>query len=38
MKIGITNFYTGLEGTPTLGPTVPSGFIENDDVYWLRYQ
>ena len=38
MKIGITSFYTGLEGTPTLGPTVPSGFIENDDVYWLRYQ
>jgi hypothetical protein len=35
---GVTNFYTGEEGMPILGETIPSGYVENDEVYWLRYQ
>ena len=35
---GVTNLYTGEEGMPTLGETIPGGYVENDEVYWLRYQ
>ena len=35
---GVTNFYTGEEGMPILGETIPGGYVENDEVYWLRYQ
>lgn len=35
---GVTNFFTGEEGTPILGETIPGGYVENDEVYWLRYQ
>ena len=35
---GVTNFYTGEEGMPALGPTVASGYLEEDAIYWLRYQ
>ena len=34
----VTNLYTGSEPTPTTGEEVPPGYVENDDVYWLRYQ
>ena len=34
----VTNFYTGLEQTPSMGGTVPQGYVEDDDLYWLRYQ
>ena len=34
----VTNLYTGTEPTPTTGEEVPPGYVENDDVYWLRYQ
>jgi hypothetical protein len=34
----LTNLYTGNEPTPTMGQRVPHGYLENDDVYWLRYQ
>lgn len=34
----VTNLYTGSEPTPTTGEEVPPGYIENDEVYWLRYQ
>lgn len=35
---GVTNFHTGEEDMITLGATVDNGYIENNDVYWLRYQ
>jgi hypothetical protein len=34
----VTNLYTGTEPAPTLGETVPPGYLERDEVYWLRYQ
>lgn len=37
-RIAVTNLYTGTEPAPTLGETVPPGYLERDEVYWLRYQ
>ena len=37
-KVVVTNLYTGSEPTPTTGEEIPPGYVENDDVYWLRYQ
>jgi hypothetical protein len=37
-RITVTNLYTGTEPAPTLGETVPPGYLERDEVYWLRYQ
>ena len=37
-SIAVTNLYTGTEPAPTLGETVPPGYLERDEVYWLRYQ
>tara|TARA_B110000116_G_C16401321_1_gene387545 strand:- start:278 stop:577 length:300 start_codon:yes stop_codon:yes gene_type:complete len=34
----VTNFYTGTEQTPAMGESVPQGYVEDDDIYWLRYQ
>jgi hypothetical protein len=36
--LSVTNLYTGSEPTPTTGEEVPPGYVEDDDVYWLRYQ
>ena len=37
-KFGISNLYTGEEVTPTMGDTVGPGYLEDQTVYWLRYQ
>ena len=37
-KMAVTSLYTGSEPTPTTGEEIPPGYVENDDVYWLRYQ
>lgn len=36
--VGVTSFFTGEEPTPRLFETIPRGWLEDDDVYWLRYQ
>jgi hypothetical protein len=37
-SFGVTDFYTGLVAMPTMGPTIGQGYLEDNSMYWLRYQ
>ena len=36
--VGVTSFFTGEEPMPGLFESIPQGWLEDDDIYWLRYQ
>jgi hypothetical protein len=36
--VGVTSFFTGEEPMPRLFESIPQGWLEDDDIYWLRYQ
>ena len=36
--VGVTSFFTGEEPMPRLFESIPQRWLEDDDIYWLRYQ